>query len=580
MAGMTTLPAKSIVACILLFSACQNIYPQAAEKSPNALTQVQIQGLVQKSREKIQAMLKREIYLPGMAVALVSADGVLWTEGFGYRDKTRREKVDTNTLFGLLSASKTLTVTALMVAVQEGLIDLDVPIRTYLPDFHIQTRFADDPMAKITIRNLLSMTSGLTHDAPVGNNADPYTPSYEDHILSIGRTWLRFRTGERAEYSNLGIELAAYILEKVTHTSFPEYAQKKIFGPLAMTRTTYDLERVRGEENRATGNHKIVERVPFENPYVASGCVYASIADMARFIQFQLQGGTVQGRTIIKKPILEQMRKIPFPVKDQVAGYCMGLWVGYYHLGGHDVRWFAHGGGGFGFQCQMKWLPELGYGAMVMSNSQDQYNGNEKLVEDLLQDIVTLTTGKKDLGASDWLSRYVQSRSVDSAYLPTGLDGRYNGTNEDFWFLVKDGQFGYASGPLFVPLSPVSPDEFASDHYLFRFVRDAEGRAMSVVGPYDGMAWVMGSRKDEAAGPGKQEWKKYTGTYIRKRYGVCQKFYIVAIENGWLHFEGSEQDFLLTEHIPGLFFTPDGEAVDFRSSTPTFRNIKLYRAAE
>lgn len=129
-------------------------------------------------------------------------------------------------------------------------------------------------------------------------------------------------------------------------------------------------------------------------------------------------------------------------------------------------------------------------------------------------------------------------------------------TNEDFWFLVKDGQSGYASGPLFMPLSPVSPDEFASDHYLFRFVRDAEGKAVSVVGPYDGMAWVMGSRKDEAAGPGKQEWKKYTGTYIRKRYGVCQKFYIVAIENGWLHFEESEQDFLLTEHIPGLFFTP------------------------
>ncbi len=101
-------------------------------------------------------------------------------------------------------------------------------------------------------------------------------------------------------------------------------------------------------------------------------------------------------------------------------------------------------------------------------------------------------------------------------------------TNEDFWFLVKDGRFGDASGPSFVPLSPVFPDEFALDHYLFRFVRDAEGRAMSVVGPYDGMVWVMGSRMDEAAGPGKQEWKK----------------------NGWLHFEGSEQDFLLTEHIP------------------------------
>ena len=63
-------------------------------------------------------------------------------------------------------------------------------------------------MATITVRHLLSMTSGLTHDAPVGNNADPGAASYEEHIRSISRTWLRFRTGERAEDPNLGVELA------------------------------------------------------------------------------------------------------------------------------------------------------------------------------------------------------------------------------------------------------------------------------------------------------------------------------------------------------------------------------------
>jgi len=189
---------------------------RAAVPEPTAvrkkLNPEQAQTLILDSERQIDAILQKEIHLPGLAVALVSCDEVLWAKAFGYRDAARREKADTDTLYGLLSLSKTVTVTGLMAAVQEGLLDLDVPIKKYLPGFRLNTRFPVDPMSAITVRHLLSMTSGLTHDAPVGNNADPDCPSYGDHIQSISRTWLRFRTGERAEYSNLGIELAAYIL--------------------------------------------------------------------------------------------------------------------------------------------------------------------------------------------------------------------------------------------------------------------------------------------------------------------------------------------------------------------------------
>ncbi len=561
--------------CLLTFSV--QTYSRGIATSRGTISHEQAQKLVQESELKIQSILRKELYLPGLAIAIVSRDEILWANAFGYRDAMRKVKADTNTLYGLLSMSKTLTVTGLMMAVQEGIINLDVPINTYLPEFHINSRFSEEPMSNITMRHLMSMTSGLTHDAPIGNNADPYSPSYEDHIQSISQTWLRFRTGERAEYSNLGIELAAHALETVTHRSFTDYIQKKIFDPLEMNRSTYDIVRIKKDDNRAIGHNKRFEHVPLENPMLAPGGAYASISDMARFLQCQLNDGKIHGTPLIQEQTLEQMRTIPFPMKDQVTGYGMGLWVGYYHLGGEDVRWLSHGGGGFGYRCQMKWLPDLGYGVVVLTNSQDHDNVNENLVEEILLKIVELLTNKKDLGPSDWLYRHIPARTVDSSYLPTDLGGRYNGTNDDMVFLVKDGRFGYAYGNTFVPVTPVSRYEFISTKHLYRFICDADGVPVSVLRPYDGSAWLLGKSDTELKGPEKKAWSKYIGSYVRKRFGVGEKLYDVSIKNGWLHFEGDGQDFRLSEYTPGLFFTPDGEAVDLSGSTFSFRNIKLYK---
>jgi CubicO group peptidase (beta-lactamase class C family) len=565
---------------MLFLLVSENTFTQELISTQKRLSDEQIQNVIRESKQEIQSILGKEIYLPGMAITLVSRDEILWADGFGYSDKLRKEKVDSNTMFGILSVSKTITVTGLMMAVQEGLVDLDVPIKTYLPSFHVQTRYSEDPMSAITMRHLLSMTSGLTHDAPVGNNADPSGASYEDHIRSICQTWLRFRTGERAEYSNLGIELAAHILETIIRKPFTEYISAKVFNPLGMTRSTYDLQRIRKDENRATGNNRNFESVPLENPMLAPGGIYSSITDMARFMQFHLNCGKVEGTAIITEQILKQMHTIPFAMKEQITGYGQGLWIRYYHLGGQEVRCLEHGGGGFGFRCQMKWLPDLGYGVMVMTNSQDHDNVSENMVEGILQKIITLLTGKSDQGPSDWLTRHMPPRTVDHSYLPTGFEGRYNGTNDDMVFLVKEGRFGYASGSSFVPVTPISPYEYASRNYLYRFVCDATGRPTSVVRPYDGMAWMMGSNKNELRGPNRNEWQNYLGTYVRRRFGVSERFYVVSSRNGWLHFEGGGQDFLLTEHLPGLFFTPDGEAIDFRSSRSSFRNIKLYKVCD
>ena len=467
-----------------------------------------------------------------------------------------------------------------MIAGQEGLLDFDIPIRNYLPGFNIQSRFTGDPMSRITIRHLISMTSGLTHDAPVGNNADPYSPSYESHIQSISKTWLRFQTGEHAEYSNLGIELAAYCLDQVIHKPFTEYIQEKVFDPIGMNRSTYDLQKIKNDNNRAIGNNRNFENVPLDNPMLAPGAVFSSISDMARFIKFHLNSGKVTGKEILQEQRIKQMQTIPFPMQGQIAGYAQGLQISYYHLGGQDERCIEHGGGGFGFRCQVKWLPDLGYGVMVMTNSQDHNNVNENLTDEILLKIVLMLTRKNNSGPSDWLHRHLPVLSVDSGFIPDNLEGIYNGTSDDMHFMIRDSVFGYVSGTLFVPLKPISPVEFASANYLYRFNTDISGKAVSVVRPYDGTQWNISEGNYDPKGPEKEDWGQYEGTYIRKRFGRAERFYIVKMKNGWLHFIGDGQDCLLHEFKPGMFYIPNGEVIDFSKKTATYRNIKLYKICD
>ena len=150
--------------------------------------------------------------IPGLAVALVDADQTLWVEGFGHLDRRGSAPVTADTIFSVESMSKLFTATAVMQAVAAGRLDLDAPITTYLPEFTVHSAFEEHPERKITLRMLLSHTAGFTHEAPLGNNNDLDPGDFDAHVRSISDTWLRFPVGSGYAYSNLGIDLAGYIL--------------------------------------------------------------------------------------------------------------------------------------------------------------------------------------------------------------------------------------------------------------------------------------------------------------------------------------------------------------------------------
>ena len=332
--------------------------------------------VIERYRERIpQLMAEQEI--PGLAVALVDADEVLWVEGFGQLDGPDSAPVTPDTMFSVQSTSKLFTATAVMQAAAAGRVDLDEPITTYLPEFTVHSAFEEHPERKITLRMLLSHTAGLTFDAPVGNNNDVEQVDFDTHVRSISDTWLRFPVGSGYAYSNQGIDLAAYILERVEGKPFPDVADDTLFRPLGMVHSTFDGTVIRSTDDRALGHAWPFPEPPLNVPMTAAGGLYTSAADLARFLRFQLNDGSLDGRTVLNPRWMDEMRTVPAPWAGAQAGYALGVTRRVWNRWSQRPDLFDHGGGGFGFGAALWWAPQLEIGIAILTNTQD----NELAIE-------------------------------------------------------------------------------------------------------------------------------------------------------------------------------------------------------
>src|SRR6266511_5397863 len=342
------------LAAVLL---CGTAYTSTSEL-PESVTSDAIADIIEQYRQEIPQRMQQE-NVPGLAIAVVDDQNILWAEGFGYTDWNRRTPVTPDTLFSIQSMSKSFTATAAMFAAQDGLVDLDEPITTYLPDFHVNSIFEEHPEQKITMRMLLSHTAGFIHEASYGSSYDHPAYSFEKHIASISDTWLKFPVGTRYSYSNLGIDLAGYILQVRSGMPFIQYVQEKVLDPLGMKDSTLDVNRIRSTATRAFGH---TPGIPFRPPVdfllIPSGGVWTSAEDMARYLQFHIGKGALDEDRLLREDLAETMYMSPSaPAQNayQNSSYPLGVPVNTPKKAAH----FQHTEGGFGFNSSMVCYPEL-----------------------------------------------------------------------------------------------------------------------------------------------------------------------------------------------------------------------------
>jgi CubicO group peptidase (beta-lactamase class C family) len=514
----------------------------------------------------------RESGVPGAIVAVVGGAKVVWEAAYGKVGSPQSRPVDTETLFAVRSVSKSVTALAVLMAVQEGLVDLDAPISDYLPDFSVHNRFGAHPERRMTLRHLLSHRAGFTHETRLTDSDDDDFPRY---VKSISDTWLRFPVGYRLAYANLGVDLAAHILQVRSGVPFPRYVKDKVLDPIGMTHSTFDFKVVEREENRAIGHAPDGDVVPLRFPELASAGLYSNARDMARLVQFHLNAGVVDGKRVLRDDLVEQYHSIAFARPGQRSGYGFGL---VREVTGHTFSLY-HEGGGRGFQSLMIVYPELGYGIVLLIN-RDGNGLTGQPGREVMNGPIFERHGPNIVADPD-TSRMLSVKPDDPRV--SSVLGRYGG--EDGWVIgYEDEVLGVRTSPdSFYPLVVYEDrGELVGIFGAFSEIRflqpdGAQPRTLMIVNrrySNDHINYqALNDSPADPPGPDRPEWREHVGEYEVLWRGEPDRTVGVTLRNGYLYY-GERK---CVEHEPGLFFSNDGEAIDFRSDPPTAANLKLRR---
>jgi CubicO group peptidase (beta-lactamase class C family) len=548
-------------------TAAASLMARAADAASSVRAPSDLKPLIERERENILATLAKDD-VPGAAVCLLYQGKAAWIEGFGVTDRQSQQRVGTGTIFSIQSTSKNFTATAIMLAVQRGLLDLDRPVTAYLPNFTAQSRFEPKPQEKMTLRLLLSHRAGFTHEAPVGNNYEPAFPDFEAHIRSISQTWLRFPVGARYRYSNLGIDLAGYILQLACGRPFADCLQTMIFDPLNMADSTVATEVYAARKDRAVGHEKGYSSVPLKTPLIPSGGVYTSARDMAAYLAFHLDRGRAGGKALLNQSLWQDMHSFSLG-----GDYGLGVVRTELRYGDAPIRVLNHRGGGFGFGCVFSYCPEaqLAWAAMFNRPTAAPY----QLGAGLIDGILTRRYGARRarVPARDLPTIQPQQRRLKS------LMGNYLERAAPAEIQLEGGALKIEVHSAATPLQFTSPtDAFIAapdgDAVTYRYFAESQVEAAHFECFIGENSLDYNDGPNDPMGPDSASWDAYAGQYAIEQWGQRSETVSVRRKNGYLYFNDRR---LIFEFEPGLFFTADGEAVDFRSAAPTWRSIRLQR---
>lgn len=310
--------------------------------------------------------------VPGLGIAIVAGGEVVYANGFGYRDLDEQLPMTPDTLFAIGSTTKAMTTAVLGMLTDEGRLEWDEPVRTYLPAFAV----ADPSLSqRITPRDMVTHRTGMPrHDLSWYNDNEGTRAELLDRLEHLELTAdLR----QRFQYNNLMYATAGYLTEQLTGTTWEEAVRTRLFEPLGMQRSNFSVSDSQTDANHAKPYREVddeLEEIPFRSLDLVgpAGSVNSSVNEMARWLQFNLEGGVLDGERLIQRATLEDLHSSQMPVPSSQprngvvpVGYAMGWFVNVYN--GH--RMLSHGGGIDGFITSVMFFPEDDLGIVAFTNS-------------------------------------------------------------------------------------------------------------------------------------------------------------------------------------------------------------------
>ena len=314
----------------------------------------------------IVAEMKR-LKIPGVAIGIYHNDKE-YTAGFGVTSIENPLAVTSDTLFQAGSISKTFTGTILMRLVEDGKVDLDAPVRTYLPKFKLADK---DVTEKVTIRHLLTHTGGWVGDYfnDFGFGDDALAKMVRDiakleQVTPLGEVW---------SYNNTGFNIAGRVVEVVTGKPFEQVAGEMILDPLGMDMTFYFPDDNLITHRFVVGHHKDGKQVKVSRPWAIGrngapvGGVISTVRDLLTYARFHMgEGKTAGGEKLMYVKSLRQMQAPLFPATgfDKIG-------LTWFIRDNEQVKIVSHGGATNGQIAGLYFVPEKGLALAVLANSED-----------------------------------------------------------------------------------------------------------------------------------------------------------------------------------------------------------------
>lgn len=338
------------------------------------------------SQEKLSdivAAQAQEFGVPGVAVGVL-LDGQEIYASHGVTSLSNPLPVDEKTLFSLGSVSKTFTATALMRLVAEGKVDLDAPVRRYVPELELAD---EQTAAQITVLNLLNHTAGLDWNLIDDGEGDR---SLAGLVAKLPQLPLIAPPGARASYSQAGYNLAGRIIEKVAGLPFEQAMARLVLEPVGLADTVYGLSEVmvrkfavgynRGDDGdmrpaRPWAGFK--EGARGDNP---GGGLASSVSDLLRWARFQLGDGD----GVLPADALHRMREQTVELRASTLGDGFGICWFLHDLDG--LHAIGHGGSGHGQFAELLIVPERNFAVVSLANAgPDGYPFNQSAVRWVLE---------------------------------------------------------------------------------------------------------------------------------------------------------------------------------------------------
>ena len=310
--------------------------------------------------EQVVADELRNTGTPGGAVAVVLGDRVVYSRGFGIANVETNEPVRPEMLFRLGSTTKMFTAAALVTLAEQGKLDLNAPVGSYVTDINAK-------VGRVTADQLLSHMSGFFDEAPMFGSHD------ETALAKEVRSWgdARFFTepGKIFSYSNPGYWFAGFLIEHASKQKYADQLDESIFKPLGMTSTTLrplvamTHPLAQGHEETPQGP-RVIRPAANNAASWPAGSIFSNVNDLSRFVIAFLNDGRIDGKQVLSPAVIRSLSTPRAKIPGGDGSYGYGLQVAKYR----GVDLVSHGGSRAGYGSSIRMVPSKKFGVIAVAN--------------------------------------------------------------------------------------------------------------------------------------------------------------------------------------------------------------------